>query len=171
MRHPSPHVDIEAIPLKLLAATIAAVLLFGLIQSFRLAVVRWLPARRLRLVRERGAQGEIRAEALLRRLGYDIVARQAGLTYGASLDGQPLSVDLRADFLVERANLRFVAEVKTGRLAPRLETRPPAASSSNTALPSTQLACCSSASTPAASTPSSSRFPSRVPPPAPASRR
>lgn len=114
--HPS------AIPPELLAALVVAAVLIGLIQSVRLAVLRWLPGRRLRLARERGAQGEVRAEALLRRLGYAIVARQAARSYGVSVDGRPFNVDLRADFLVERDHLCYVAEVKTGRLAPRLDT-------------------------------------------------
>lgn len=114
--HPS------AIPPELLAALVVAAVLIGLIQSVRLAVLRWLPGRRLRLARERGAQGEVRAEALLRRLGYAIVARQAARSYGVSVDGQPFNVALRADFLVERDHLCYVAEVKTGRLAPRLDT-------------------------------------------------
>lgn len=114
--------DISAIPPEVLAAAVLCALLVAIVQSIRLAVHRWLPARRLRLARERGAEGEVRAEALLRRFGYAIVARQAALSYGVSIDGQPLSVDLRADFVVEKDRLRFVAEVKTGRLAPRIET-------------------------------------------------
>lgn len=114
--------DVSAIPPEILAAAVAAALLVAIVQTVRLALHRWLPARRLRLARERGAEGEVRAEALLRRLGYAIVARQAALSYGVSIDGQPLSVDLRADFVVEKDRLRFVAEVKTGRFAPRIET-------------------------------------------------
>jgi len=115
-------VDVSAIPPEVLAAAVAAALLVAVVQSVRLALHRWLPARRLRLARERGAEGEVRAEALLRRLGYAIVARQAALSYGVSIDGQPLSVELRADFVVEKDRMRFVAEVKTGRFAPRIET-------------------------------------------------
>lgn len=113
---------IPALPPEVLAAIAFALLLLGIVQSIRLAVARWLPRRRILLARERGAEGEVRAELLLRRLGYAIVARQAPLSYGVSVDGQPFSVQLRADFLVERNALRFVAEVKTGRLAPRLDT-------------------------------------------------
>ena len=114
--------NLSAIRPELLAAAIAAALLVALVQTIRLAIARWLPVRRLRLARERGAEGEVRAEALLRRLGYAIVARQAALSYGVSIDGEVRSIDLRADFIVARGRLRFVAEVKTGRLAPRLET-------------------------------------------------
>ena len=114
--------DLRAIRPEIFATAVVAALLVALVQTLRLAIARWLPARRLRLARERGAEGEVRAEALLRRLGYAIVARQAALSYGVSIDGEPRSIDLRADFLVERDRRLFVAEVKTGRLAPRLET-------------------------------------------------
>lgn len=114
--------QLSAVPPEILAAAVVAAVVVAVVQSVRLALRRWLPARRLRLARERGAEGEVRAEALLRRMGYAIVARQAARSYGVSIDGQPLSVDLRADFVVERGRRRFVAEVKTGRLAPRLET-------------------------------------------------
>ncbi len=92
------------------------------IQSARLFFARWLPKRRLLLARERGAEGEIRAEALLRRLGYTIVGRQVRSSYSLTMDGIAVTVDLRADFVVERDDVQFVAEVKTGRFAPRLDT-------------------------------------------------
>jgi hypothetical protein len=37
-------------------------------------------------------------------------------------DGEPQAIELRADLLVSRAGRRFVAEVKTGASAPRLQT-------------------------------------------------
>ena len=112
----------SSIPPEVLAAVVGVVLLVAIVQSIRLAASRWLPARRLRLARERGAEGEVRAEALLRRCGYEIVGLQVARTYAVSLDGKPFSVSLRADFVVAFRDLRFVAEVKTGRLAPRLDT-------------------------------------------------
>jgi len=36
-------------------------------------------------------------------------------------DGEPMEVSLRADLLVTRNGRRYVAEVKTGRAAPRLD--------------------------------------------------
>jgi hypothetical protein len=38
------------------------------------------------------------------------------------LDGEPMELELRADYLVEAAGERLVAEVKTGDAAPRLDT-------------------------------------------------
>jgi hypothetical protein len=115
-------VGLSTIPPEVLVALAGVVALLAIAASVRLALARWLPARRMRLARERGADGEHRAEALLRRLGYRILARQAALTYGVSVDGQPFSVSLRADFMVGYRGERFVAEVKTGRLAPRIDT-------------------------------------------------
>ncbi|MEZ4314577.1 MAG: hypothetical protein R3F14_41715 [Polyangiaceae bacterium] len=114
--------DLSRLPPVVLAVAGGALLLLAVVQSIRLFFARWGPRRRLRLARERGAEGEVRAEALLSRLGYSIVARQAGLSYGVSVDGEPMAVSLRADFVVERDSDRFVAEVKTGALAPRLST-------------------------------------------------
>jgi hypothetical protein len=39
-------------------------------------------------------------------------------------DGEPLTFGLRADYLVQRSGRRYVAEVKTGRQAPRLSHGP-----------------------------------------------
>jgi Holliday junction resolvase-like predicted endonuclease len=111
-----------AISTEVAAALGAALLLFALVQSLRLAGARWAVRARLRRARERGAEGEERAEALLLRRGYAILGRQVARSYGIGIDGRVMEVDLRADFLVAHEGRRFVAEVKTGRLAPRLDT-------------------------------------------------
>ncbi|MDB4930242.1 MAG: hypothetical protein JWM10_2726, partial [Myxococcaceae bacterium] len=54
--------------------------------------------------------------------GYAVTARQAPASYDLAVDGERWAVSLRADLLVERDGRRYVAEVKTGRQAPRLET-------------------------------------------------
>ena len=113
---------LSAIPPELLVGALVLALLLAVVQSARLALTRWLPRRRIQLARASGVDGELRAEPLLRRLGYTIVARQASTTYDVAFDGERCAIALRADFLVEREGCRFVAEVKTGRLAPRLET-------------------------------------------------
>ncbi|MGD0523548.1 MAG: hypothetical protein ABSE49_00315 [Polyangiaceae bacterium] len=96
--------------------------LAALVQTARLA---WAKASRAWALRDRaarGAEGEARAEKLLRAAGYSVVARQAAGSWTVHSDGAPLEVGLRADYIVARDGRRFVAEVKTGRLAPRLET-------------------------------------------------
>ena len=114
--------SLAAIPPELLVAVCALAVAVALVQSARLAYARWLPRRRLEVARAAGADGERRAEPLLERLGYAIVARQAPTSYDVAVDGEWVAVALRADFLVERDGRRFVAEVKTGRVAPRLDT-------------------------------------------------
>lgn len=79
---------------------------------------RWTFARR----RRRGRQGEIEAERLLSQRGYRVLRRQPSRVLRYTLDGVPVDVTVRADLLVRRAGRRYLAEVKTGRRAPRLET-------------------------------------------------
>ncbi|MEZ4392375.1 MAG: hypothetical protein R3A48_14905 [Polyangiales bacterium] len=110
------------LPPEALLLALAVALAAALVQTARLALARWLPRRRVELARAAGADGELRAEPLLRRLGYEVLARQARGGYDLAVDGEPCAIALRADFLVARGGRRFVAEVKTGRLAPRLET-------------------------------------------------
>ena len=84
-------------------------------------VRRW-GRRRLRLRMERARSGEQRALTLLRELGYRVLGAQVSADYAIALDGEPVSIALRADYLVERGGSRFVAEVKTGLAAPRIQT-------------------------------------------------
>jgi hypothetical protein len=110
------------IPPDFALAVAALAALVALVQSLRLVFRSWLRSRRIALARERGALGEVRAEALLRRLGFSVLGRQVVGRYGLGVDGEALLVELRADYLVEAGGRRFVAEVKTGVFAPRLET-------------------------------------------------
>lgn len=79
---------------------------------------RWQSRRR----QARAVRGERQAERLLDRLGYAIHARQVSTSWAVTCDGELHEVPLRADLLVERDGKRYVAEVKTGRVAPRLAT-------------------------------------------------
>jgi hypothetical protein len=67
--------------------------------------------------RERALQRAEAAEALLKARGYKIVARDAPASYAVTLDGEPLVVNVAADFLIEQEGKRFVAEVKVGAAA------------------------------------------------------
>jgi len=78
--------------------------------------------RRFARARARGAEGEVKAAVILQRLGFTILGRQVGGRYGLGVDGEQIEVGLRADYVVEAQGRRFVAEVKTGTFAPRLET-------------------------------------------------
>jgi hypothetical protein len=82
----------------------------------RAATVRW----RLRAQAAHAAAGEARAEKLLLRAGFAVAARQAVTTWRVRVDGAEQAVSLRADFVVVRRGRRYVAEVKTGALAPEI---------------------------------------------------
>ena len=114
--------DLRALPPRTLLAAGALLLAFALVQSLRLWWRGFARRRSFASARERGAAGEVRAEALLRRRGFRVLGRQVGTSYGVGLDGTKVAIDLRADYVVSLRGRRYVAEVKTGRLAPRLDT-------------------------------------------------
>ncbi len=66
----------------------------------------------------RAQAGEEEAEELLESLGYRIVDRQVRDWGQVWLDGELHEFEVRADLLVSRDSDQFVAEVKTGMLAP-----------------------------------------------------
>jgi hypothetical protein len=118
----SLRVDLPGLPHELLVAAAWLAALVALVQTLRLAGSRWWRRRRLALSRERGAAGELRAEAMLRDLGFAILGRQVPGGYSLGVDGALIAVDVRADYVVAARGRRYVAEVKTGVFAPRLET-------------------------------------------------
>jgi Holliday junction resolvase-like predicted endonuclease len=100
----------------------ALVLVLGgllLVAVVRLAWVRGGPRRLAKARAERASMAERRAEALLERRGYRVVDRQARTRFPYCVDGERDHVDLRADLIVQRRRRRFVAEVKSGRMAPQ----------------------------------------------------
>ena len=72
----------------------------------------------------RAVDGELGAFALLEREGYAVQGRQVPGSWTVRADGEPVTFGLRADYLVARQGRRYIAEVKTGRLAPRLSHGP-----------------------------------------------
>ncbi len=107
---------------RLLVAVFFAALL--LVLSLVLSLIgKWTAWRRSVLAKRRGARavrGEEAAELLLEEAGYEILDRQLGLTWEIECDGEPVEFLLRADLLVHRDGQDYVAEVKTGELAPTL---------------------------------------------------
>jgi hypothetical protein len=105
-------------------AVLAIVALAGGLLALVLArIVRgWRGSWRARRRAARAGAGEHDAAALLRRAGFRIVARQARTRWAPIVDGEPLEIELRADYLVEADGERLVAEVKTGAEAPSLST-------------------------------------------------
>jgi hypothetical protein len=101
-------------------AALFAAAFFALLLARRIA--KALERRRARRRSKRAIRGERDAEKLLRSLGYTIEARQAPAVWTVVCDGEDHDIPLRADLLVRRGRARFVAEVKTGKVAPRLTT-------------------------------------------------
>lgn len=86
------------------------------------AIHAWRGSWRARRRAERAGAGEDLAADMLEDAGYRVVERQARVLWGPLLDGEPQLMELRADYLVEGNGQLLVAEVKTGELAPSLET-------------------------------------------------
>lgn len=109
---------LASIPREVLAAALALALLWAI----AIAIGRWrvAAARRRRFVRAR--EGEREAAGLLEAGGFAIEGAQVATHYDAIVDGDATRIELRADYVVTRQGRRYVAEVKTGRVAPRIET-------------------------------------------------
>jgi hypothetical protein len=100
----------------------AVALVAVLVEVARTKIRKWIVARKLRLQSGRALAAEAWAARLLTRAGYRLLGAQVKATYELRLDGRPVPIELRADYVVERAGCRWVAEVKSGQLAPSLET-------------------------------------------------
>ncbi len=114
--------DLRALPPNALLVLLASTMLLAVVQSARLAWQGFWRRRTIAIRRERGAAGEKYAEKLLREWGFGILGRQVAVSYDVQIDGQPVAIDLRSDYLVSYGDKRYVAEVKTGRAAPRIDT-------------------------------------------------
>lgn len=104
---------------QLIVVAIAAAVIALWIASI---VRRWRGSRRAKLRAARAGAGEDAAAQLLAEAGFSIVERQARVVWAPLVDGEPLHMELRADYLVEAGGELLVAEVKTGEEAPSLET-------------------------------------------------
>ncbi len=86
----------------------------------------WLArfARRRRILARvaRAGEGEREAAIYLRDAGFTVQGAQVASTYTLLVDGEPMPIDVRADLVVAKGARRFVVEVKTGKVAPRLDT-------------------------------------------------
>jgi hypothetical protein len=88
----------------------------------RLSLSRWWSIRVRRAQQSRAQRGEREAETLLADAGFRVIGRQVPATMMLVVDGRPLETVVRADLLAMRGGQRYVAEVKTGRVAPRIES-------------------------------------------------
>lgn len=111
-----------SIPREVLAAIAAAAVAVAVVQALVVALRRRLQRRRIALRMERAAAGEHRARAWLENHGYTVLGAQVVAEHPVRVDDRTVIIALRADYLVERGDARYVVEVKTGALAPRIET-------------------------------------------------
>ncbi|NOY89557.1 MAG: hypothetical protein GXP55_00005, partial [Deltaproteobacteria bacterium] len=95
--------------------------ILALLQSARLRWLRARPSRRARKRLRKALRGERDAERLLEARGFVIEARQQRAELTLRVDGEQVSAGVRADLIVRRGDVRYVAEVKTGKLAPRVD--------------------------------------------------
>ena len=98
--------------------TVAAVLALVLVV---LRLRRWARSRRARRRALRAMSGERTAERLLVSAGFVIAERQVGRRWRIAVDDTTVTAGVRCDYLATRGRERWVAEVKTGDEAPRLD--------------------------------------------------
>lgn len=110
---------LEAIPREVLLAIALVTTLYAIVVTLQRSY-RGVE-RRLRFASAR--RGEKEARAFLETRGYDVVGEQVTVAYEVVVDGEAITVTLSADYLVRRGGRRLVAEVKTGEVAPKIETR------------------------------------------------
>ena len=100
---------------------------FGLVVVWCIsALVRYLRGRwALHVHHERGRTaraGEASAEELLIDYGCEVIGQQVQGFWDVLVDGEPVEVEVFADYIVEIDGERWVAEVKTGERAPSIKT-------------------------------------------------
>jgi hypothetical protein len=104
------------------AELVLGVALATALAALLLSARTWRRSRRARQRAQRALAGEASAERLLTDNGFAVIERQVSVTWELRVNGAPRQVPLRVDLLVERGGRRYVAEVKTGAEAPRVET-------------------------------------------------
>jgi hypothetical protein len=95
--------------------------LLGLAWAVALVRRTWRRWRRTWRTR-RAFRRERDASRVLEGAGFRIDAVQPALDWRVWVDDEPRDIELRADYLVSRDGCCYVAEVKTGNRAPRIET-------------------------------------------------
>lgn len=111
-----------SIPPDVLLAVAALAVTIALVQALVALLRRWARRRRTSLRMVRAVRGEARAPALLEERGFTVIGAQVVVEHAVRIDDRVVVVPLRADYLAARDGARYVVEVKTGALAPRIET-------------------------------------------------
>lgn len=101
--------------------TLTDVFIVGVLMG---GVLLWYIAKRLRGLRvkkrnKRAKKGEEQAIHFLESQGYTIASTQVNKTIVTWINGKPHAHHVRADYLVRQRGKTYVAEIKTGQLAPR----------------------------------------------------
>jgi hypothetical protein len=115
-------VNAVSIPPEVLLVVAALAVAIALLQALVLLSRRWVRRRRMSLRMERAVLGEERAPALLAERGFAVIGAQVVVEHAVRIDDRVVAIPLRADYLAEKDGARYVVEVKTGALAPRIET-------------------------------------------------
>ncbi len=110
----------DPISLSLIAVLVAGLALLGLWSMWSRLRQWWIFRVRMR----RAEALERKAAWVLRRAGYRVLRSQAKHRWCVYVDGQPVNIDICADYVVSRGLKRYVAEVKTGAVAPRITHGP-----------------------------------------------
>jgi hypothetical protein len=115
-------VDLSAVPQGWLVLALFAVSALAVAQAAAAWLTRLLRRRRILSRVSRAGDGEREAARYLQDTGFTILGTQVASTYTLTVDDAPMAIDVRADLVVEKGARRFVVEVKTGKVAPRLDT-------------------------------------------------
>jgi hypothetical protein len=113
---------VHPVPVSQLVVAVAVAVAVLLLVALGLASRRWYRRLRLRRRWSRARSVERQAARLLEECGYAVLGHQVETRYAVLVDGKPTQVLLRADYLVSRDGRQFVAEVKSGEVAPRLDS-------------------------------------------------
>jgi hypothetical protein len=111
--------NLDAATMPWLLPLLVGLLVFAAIGLW-IAAERWVRRYQRQRQWSRAQAAEAAAPRLLQRLGYEVLGAQVEGSYTLVVDGQPIAVPLRADYLVARDGRRYIAEVKSGRSAPQL---------------------------------------------------
>lgn len=111
--------NLDPMRLTALDAALIGILALAAIGAW-IALTRWYQQWTRRRRWSRAQAAERAAPRLLRRMGYEVLGAQVEGGYSLSVDGRPLAVALRADYIVAREGALYVAEVKSGKFAPQL---------------------------------------------------
>jgi hypothetical protein len=113
-------VQLEDVPREWLLGGVAVSAGYALLAAAR----GWLARLALRRRFARAAEGERTAAVLLQSAGYAVERAQVSRTYALSMNGEEVVIEVRADYVVRRGSARYVAEVKTGKVAPSIQHAP-----------------------------------------------